>query len=368
MSGKFLFLSFTLFTANLLPGASVPHTDAAQHIGEEVTVTGKVSRVSTIPSGMTFINFGARGEAGAFTAVARPGIGDAETLKSFEGQTVEVTGTVELYKDSPQIVLKSADAIRLPGEAPAPTDENMKKPAQAAAWDIRTFTVALDKKEVKAAGETSAGAAPSKAHVAIALPKGFQPTENQRILAVFPDFFSDGDQEKLLTPYAQVAAPKGWVVLTARGPLLDLDLPDAWHSVMFQAALRQLSEEFPGIAEWSFYLAGNADGASRATVSTGVMMENDLEVKGIYVSSLKRESITRSVEAFGPSKIKLKKIKVFVSHGSDDNMVSEEASLAQSELIREAGIQDVRHENHDGRGGVDPKSFTKALEWFEEAE
>lgn len=367
MFGKQLAITcLALCAAPLAMAATIDFAEAAQHVGEEMTVTGKVSRVATIPSGMTFINLGGRDQAGSFTAVARPGTGDAESLKAFEGQVVEITGTIELYKDAPQIVLKSAGAIRVAGGA-APAEGADMEPAKSGP-EIQTFSVELEKREASTAGESTGGVVPTEAKVAIALPRDFKPSADQRVLAVFPDFFSDADQEKLLAPYIQLARTQGWVVLTARGPILDLDLPLAWHTVMFQAAIRHLSEEYPGIGEWSFYLAGNADGASRASVSTGAMMKKDIEVKGMYLSSLKREGLTRSIETFGPSKLKLKKLKVFVSHGSDDSMASEADSMEQTEAIREAGIKDVRFEKHDGRGGVDAASLKKALDWFEEAE
>ncbi len=366
MFRKYLAAVSLLLHANPSAYGAIGFQEAGQHVGEEVTVTGKVSRVSTIPSGMTFINLGGRDQAGSFTAVARPGTGDADALKAFEGQDVEITGTIELYQDKPQIVLASADAIRVAGQG-APVDGESMKPAPGGGA-IEKFSVELEKKETSAAGESAGGVEATESKVAIAFPKDFKPSEDQRVLAVFPDFFSDGDQEKQLAPYVQAATSRGWVVMTARGSLLDLDLPSAWHTVMFQAAIRHLSENYPGIPDWSFYLAGNADGASRATISTGAMLDGDIEVKGMFLSSLKRESLTRSMETFGPSKMKVKKLRVFVSHGTEDSMVSEEDSLAQTELIREAGIKDVRHEKHDGRGGADPASLKLALDWFEEPE
>jgi hypothetical protein len=351
---------------SLAHAAVIDFTEASQHIGEEMTVSGKVSRVGTIPSGMTFVNFGAD-----FAVVARPGIADAEILKGFEGKVVEVTGTIAFYKDSPQIVIKSMADIRLPGAAPSeekpPEGKPMAEPAQPASA-ITTFEVPLDKKEINTAGNTSGGEPPSKASVAVAFPENMDPEKPHTILAVFPDFHSDADLEKLITPYAQIANAKGWIVIAARGSSLEFELPAAWHSVMFQAVFRHLETDYPKIAEWPIYLAGNADGAGRATLSIGAFMEADFDVRGCYLSSLKREEITKSVETFSPSKMKVKKLKVFVSLGKDDSMVAEADSILQAEAIREAGIKEVRHETHSGRTGVDAESLGKAIEWFETEE
>lgn len=343
-----LLLLCLLALGSSISAATIDFSEAADHVGEEATVTGKVSGVSTIGSGMTFVNFGGR----SFTAVARPGTVDPEVLKGYEGKTVEVTGMIELFKDSPQIVLKSAEDIGLPGEGAAKISP------------VKLFSVPLDRRETKAAGESTAGVIAEEAACAIFIPDGFDPTKNQKILAVFPDFFSDGDLEKLIAPYTAIANKRGVVVLAARGASLELDLKPIWHTIMFQAAIRHLEEEYPGIGESIFYVAGSADGASRASLSSAAMIGEGMEVKGAFLTSLKRENFNESIRTFRPSRSKIKHLKVFVSHGEEDGMVSGEASLEQTEAIREAGLKEVRHESHPGRTGVDPDSLASALDWF----
>ena len=363
MIGELLFISLAILLATPLPGAAIPHTEASQHVGKMVTVTGTVSSVRTIPSGITFLNFGTRGAADSFTAVARAGISDAETLKAFEGKSVEVSGTVERYKDSPQIVLKNAEDLRISGEAP--TLETEEKPQSIGAV-VKAFTVPLERKEIRAAGVTFAGESPSEAIASVILPKSFDPKKPHRILAVFPDFFTKSKPEKLLEPYLSVVSRDGWIVLTARGEVLENDLPPQWHAVMLQATIRHLSSDYPGMAEWPIYLAGNADGATRATISTGALLEEDYDVKGTFLSSLRREDFTESIEKFNPLKMTMKKLKVFVSYGSQDKLVSKKDNLAETEAIREAGLKILRREVHAGRSGIDAKSLAAALDWFEE--
>jgi hypothetical protein len=77
-----IFLS-ALFLVSTVHAVTIPHAEAGKHIGQEVTVTGKVSGVRTIPSGMTFVNFGVRGAADAFTAVGKPGVFDGQALQAY---------------------------------------------------------------------------------------------------------------------------------------------------------------------------------------------------------------------------------------------------------------------------------------------
>ena len=371
MSGKFLQIVCLFFGAALAHSAAIPFAEAAKHVGEEVTVTGKVSGVRTIASGMTFLNFGARGEAGAFTAVARAGISDAETLKAFEGKEVEVTGKVELYKGSPQIVLKSSEAIRLAGEAPAEateTPEKMEPEKPAAGYEISSFDLDLEREEVRAAGKTSSGFVPTKTGVALAVPSDFKAGADMKVLAVFPDFSGENDLGKLIAPYAKVACPKGWLVVAAhsRSPLNEM--PPGWFAAMYQAAYRHLGAKYPGIAEAPLYLAGSSIGAGRATLGYGALVKEGYDVGGCFLTSLKWEDFGKSIRTFDPSKTKVKRSKMFVSHGAKDFMVTRAESAKAAESILNAGVKELRQDNHEGQGGVDSTSLAKALEWFAEPE
>lgn len=179
---------FRVFIIALLLGLSlhavtISFAEATKYVGQQVTVTGKVSGVRTIPSGMTFVNFGTRGATGAFTAVGKPGVVDGEALSVYEGKEVEVTGTVELYKDSPQIVLKESDSIRLAAAAPTrdsgtleAVNPDVPKLAEtsAPAFDIESLTLKLEREEVRMAGKAHSGFVPVKAEVFIAIPKDFK--------------------------------------------------------------------------------------------------------------------------------------------------------------------------------------------------
>jgi len=363
-------LLFTaLFLASPLHAAAIAYTEAGNHVGQEVTVTGKVSSVRTIASGMTFVNFGNR----AFTAVGKAGVVDGETLSAFDGKDVEVTGTVELYNGSPQIVLKAPGSIRLSGAPPAPAEPgNPEMPAPEkttpAAFEIESLEVAMERDDIRLAGKSPSGFVPEKAKVVIALTADFKPAEPQRVLVLVPDFVSEADLEKLARQHAEIAAPKGWVTVAANCPTPDEFGTDGLYAAAIQAAIRHLAGQHAGADEWPLYIAGNSLGAGRATLASGALIKEGFDVRGVFVSSLKREDITKSVRVFRPSRSALKKLKVFVSQGENDHFVSKEQSLKQAEAIREAGVEEVRHEIHSGRGGLDAASLGLALDWFAEPE
>jgi hypothetical protein len=96
---------------------------AAEHDGEEAQVTGQVSGISKLPNGPTFLNFGARFPNHTFSGVVFPEaqekVGDVQT---YDGKLVTVTGRITISKQGkPQIVIKSAEQIRLAGPGGAPS-------------------------------------------------------------------------------------------------------------------------------------------------------------------------------------------------------------------------------------------------------
>lgn len=100
-----------------------PDSEAAAHVGEEATVSGKVVAVSKSGKGNTFMNFGARFPRQTFSGVIfardEAAVGD---VKQYEGKDVAITGRIEASPEGkPQIVIKAAEQIRLvEAVAPAP--------------------------------------------------------------------------------------------------------------------------------------------------------------------------------------------------------------------------------------------------------
>jgi hypothetical protein len=365
--------AFQLFTlsAFTLKAESIDWTLAANNIGKEITVTGTVKHVNSLPSGMTFLNFADRNASPNFTAVSKPGTAEADHLKTFQGKNVAVTGTIEDYKGSPQIVLKSADSIRL-AEAgtDTPPQDNTKPtpqpppPVPSTQPTITTVDVPLKRDEIRAAGKTSTGVVPETANIAFSFPKNFQTSRNQTALLVFTDFIHDKDLEKLLSSYVKLAHSKGWPVITARGPDLEFKLPPEWHSTMFKAAFRHLKTDHPDIENWSFYTAGVADGAHRATVATPYFLRDDIDVKGMFLVSLQFSNFDTSVKKTGISASKLRDLKTFVAFGEKSTKILLSDSLAQAESIRKLKVKEVLHVTDAGRGSLRPETLEKGLNWL----
>ena len=93
----------------------IPFTEAAQHVGQHVTVEGTVSKVFTSRNGNTFLDFGGAYPNELFTGwIPRESALSADpALWSLRGRRVKLTGIVELYRSKPEIKIVSADQLVL---------------------------------------------------------------------------------------------------------------------------------------------------------------------------------------------------------------------------------------------------------------
>src|SRR5258708_36407919 len=107
----FVYLAGTINT----DGASVlSDRDAVKHVGQSVTVEGTVTGTHVSTKGTEFLDFGSPYPNQDFTVVifarSSPALGDIAT---YYGKRVDITGTVELYRGRPEIVVREPTQIRV---------------------------------------------------------------------------------------------------------------------------------------------------------------------------------------------------------------------------------------------------------------
>ena len=87
--------------------------EAQNHYDETAIVTGKVAQVTIRPK-VVFLNLDQPHPDSPFTGVIfsqnTNGFGD---LKSLEGKSVEISGNIKNFKDSPEIVIASTNQLKV---------------------------------------------------------------------------------------------------------------------------------------------------------------------------------------------------------------------------------------------------------------
>jgi hypothetical protein len=97
---------------NQLAGAdAIAPEEAKNHVGEVVTVRGKVFGVYVSQKGDVFINIGGKHPNAPFTAVCFQQAIPTEELKVLEGKTISVRGKIKDYNRQIEIVLETAEQI-----------------------------------------------------------------------------------------------------------------------------------------------------------------------------------------------------------------------------------------------------------------
>jgi DNA/RNA endonuclease YhcR with UshA esterase domain len=107
-------IGIAVFFITSAQSESITPQQASKYVGRTVTVEGVVSQVSTTGGGSTFINFGGRYPNHVFYAVLfRKYQTKFSGTHALLGQTVAISGKIEMHKGKPQIKLISPDQIGL---------------------------------------------------------------------------------------------------------------------------------------------------------------------------------------------------------------------------------------------------------------
>jgi DNA/RNA endonuclease YhcR with UshA esterase domain len=91
----------------------VSDAQAAEHIGQNVTVEGVVTAVTTSRKGNTFINFGGVYPNQTFTGWIPTGtpLATDDSIPTLKGKKMKITGRIELYRGKPEIRVLSKSQI-----------------------------------------------------------------------------------------------------------------------------------------------------------------------------------------------------------------------------------------------------------------
>jgi hypothetical protein len=121
----FLPLLLTLLFPALSAADCIPITEARQHVGEDLCVTGKVVRVKHGSRGVTFFDFCQNSMVCPFTVVVFPhdlrNVGDVSQLQN---KAIEVHGPVKEYDGRAEIILERSRQLGGEGTRIPPLPKN----------------------------------------------------------------------------------------------------------------------------------------------------------------------------------------------------------------------------------------------------
>lgn len=91
----------------------IPDTEAAQHLGQTVSVEGTITKVFKSKNGNTFLNFGGNYPDVTFVVWIPQDAPEATDsgISNLQGKKVKITGTIQLYRDKPEIKVTTKEQI-----------------------------------------------------------------------------------------------------------------------------------------------------------------------------------------------------------------------------------------------------------------
>jgi len=110
-----IFLALLLARVAALAMAQTPTytaSDAAKHVGEIATITGKVAGVHQSERGNIFLNLGGKNANQIVTAfIPAASAGDFSNPQQYDGKIVAVSGKITLNHGKPEIIVTNVSQI-----------------------------------------------------------------------------------------------------------------------------------------------------------------------------------------------------------------------------------------------------------------
>src|ERR1700733_11972348 len=108
-----LIFSFWLIASPARAEGVVPDSEAAQHVGQTVSVEGTITKVFKSKNGNTFLNFGGDYPDVSFVVWIPQDAPEAADsgLSNLQGKKVKITGTIQLYRNKPEIKVTTKEQI-----------------------------------------------------------------------------------------------------------------------------------------------------------------------------------------------------------------------------------------------------------------
>ena len=216
---------------------------------------------------------------------------------------------------------------------------------------------------------------PTQAKINIALPAGFDPAKPQFVLFVCCPVNNETDRKNGNTggmgEYVENAIKAGWVVIAA-----DTDLghpffhPDdrseggdfAFHKHI----VALMAKDWPASKTWKYAAGGFSGGAKLAFSRAAQLLECGLDVTGLFLAGCNEDRTSQAREETGVRKSALKKVRVFISNGKQDDVSTPEKAEIIQKSIEGNGYGEVILDYFEGPHTIGQASYAKALEWFKQ--
>lgn len=217
---------------------------------------------------------------------------------------------------------------------------------------------------------------PTRMKVAFALPREFDPKKPQKVFWAVGGINNEDERKRgnigAMGRYVFTAKELGWMVIAAdteHGNPRESTVQVGKGDTEFHVELvEKISEAWPEFRNWKHACGGHSSGAKGSFFRASELRKAGVEVAGMFLSGCNQSMAPQAAEETGVRSSKLGDIKVWISTGDKDELVSPEHVEAVWDGVADGGYGNVVVESFEGGHSLDTKAFGKALDWFGEEE
>jgi hypothetical protein len=211
----------------------------------------------------------------------------------------------------------------------------------------------------------------SRAAVGIYLPSNFDPARSWPIMIVSVtnsgrDNGKYPSSVKSMDAFTVAAQTHGWVVLAADCPKnLSPGAPYS-RAVLAEAGLDAMSALWPASKEWPIATGGFSGGAKYSGWLAGWFCEGGRKVLGMFEAGCNEDMATMALNALKPPQKEFKKVKVFLSTGTNDKIAGPTQTETVAKSLKRTGFDEVKTEVFEGAHEINREHISTAMKWFTE--
>jgi len=208
-----------------------------------------------------------------------------------------------------------------------------------------------------------------RVHVGWAVPPGFDPSKENRILVISMTATSTRPSNvNAMRSYIRAASEAGWCVLGADTPSFLAPGIPTHRMALAEAALLALGQKWPNVAKWPVATAGFSGGGKYSGWLAGYFASKGRTVCGMMMTGTNEDMATKSLEKFSPDRKSFLATKIFMSTGDMDNTASPERVKGIIDQMKKTGFNNVRLEVFPGPHKFHVEHVAPALAWFSETD
>lgn len=201
--------------------------------------------------------------------------------------------------------------------------------------------------------------------IAIAVPKGFDPSKPQRVFIPFAPT-NNAEQAKsgnigAFDSYAATCAANGWVCFA-----YGTNIGSTRHDADLRGAFLKAAAVWPGFRTWEFAVGGFSGGAKGCFFPCAYLLKQDCKVIGAYLSGCNEDRSEMGKDLYKTPSSGYRRIRVFMSTGNKDHYVNKAQAEAVADSLKSNGMREQRLEWFEGGHQIHTAHFDSALKWFAE--